>query len=252
MRRFLLLFLAFSLTELHANGNNDLCLFDSIKIPFPSESIRIAQSDSNQALHDEINAQSPSDVISTLTLVVNSLNNALTSTNNQVTVWSLVLSLITIIIAAVGIIGIVRLRKFDRKFENVKKHLDYQQKKDELKDLYMERINNWMLEMNLQLADNLTSDSNPNNATSEAFKKTYLGYYLIKLSVTNIPIEKKLSEEKKQAIDDIQRAINQIVERGEGDDLKELQEMAEREINKEKKKMLKKAAKELQDRLLKK
>lgn len=253
MKRFILFFIFFLLlTGLHANVNHDFCMFDSIEIPLRPENNQVAQSVCNQTLHKESNTQSSSDVISTLTLVVNSLNNALTSTNNQVTVWSLVLSLITLIIAVIGIIGLVRLKRFDRKFENVKKHLDYQLKKDELKDLYMERINKWMLEMNLQLADNLTSDSNPNNATSEAFKKTYLGYYLIKLSVTNIPIEKKLSEEKKQAIDDIQRAINQIVERGEGDDLKELQEMAEREINKEKKKMLKKAAKSLQDRLIKK
>lgn len=253
MKRFLLFILIFlPLTGLYSNGNSDLCVFDSIEIPLRPENNQIAQSDGNLASHKESNTQSPSDVISTLTLVVNSLNNALTSANNQVTVWSLVLSLITLIIAVIGILGLVRLRKYDQKFENIKKHLDYQQKKDELRDLYMERINNWMLDVNLQLADNLASSSDYNNDIYENFKKTYQGYYLIKLSVVNIPNENKQSEEKEQSINDIQRAIDQIVEIGSSDDLKALQEMAEFEINKEKKKMLKKAAKELQDRLIKK
>lgn len=253
MKRFLLFILIFlPLTGLYSNGNSDLCVFDSIEIPLRPENNQIAQSDGNLASHKESNTQSPSDVISTLTLVVNSLNNALTSANNQVTVWSLVLSLITLIIAVIGILGLVRLRKYDQKFEDIKKHLDYQQKKDELRDLYMERINNWMLDVNLQLADNLASSSDYNNDIYENFKKTYQGYYLIKLSVVNIPNENKQSEEKEQSINDIQRAIDQIVEIGSSDDLKALQEMAEFEINKEKKKMLKKAAKELQDRLIKK
>lgn len=252
MKRFLLFILIFlPLTGLYSNGNYDLCVFDSIEIPLRPENNQIAQSDGNLASHKESNTQSPSDVISTLTLVVNSLNNALTSANNQVTVWSLVLSLITLIIAVIGILGLVRLRKYDQKFEDIKKHLDYQQKKDELRDLYMERINNWMLDVNLQLADNLASSSDYNNDIYENFKKTYQGYYLIKLSVVNIPNENKQSEEKEQSINDIQRAIDQIVEIGSSDDLKALQEMAEFEINKEKKKMLKKAAKELQDRLIK-
>jgi hypothetical protein len=252
MKRFILFFIFFLLlTGLHANVNHDFCMFDSIEIPLRPENNQVAQSVCNQTLHKESNTQSSSDVISTLTLVVNSLNNALTSTNNQVTVWSLVLSLITLIIAVIGIIGLVRLNKFDRKFKNIKKHLDYQQKKDELRDLYMERINNWMLEMNLQLADNLVSSQDYYDATNESFKKSYLGYYLTKLSIINVPIEKELSEEKKQAINDIQKSLDQIVEVGGANDLKALQGIAEFEINKEKKKMIKKAAKKLLDRLIK-
>ena len=114
MKRFLLFFLL--LAGLCANGNNDHCVFNSIKIPFQQESDQIAQSDSCQTSLQVNNTQSSSDVISTLTLVVNSLNNALTSTNNQVTVWSLILSLITLIIAVAGIIGLVRLRKYEKEF----------------------------------------------------------------------------------------------------------------------------------------
>lgn len=248
MKRFLLFFLL--LAGLCANGNNDHCVFNSIKIPFQQESDQIAQSDSCQTSLQVNNTQSSSDVISTLTLVVNSLNNALTSTNNQVTVWSLILSLITLIIAVAGIIGLVRLRKYEKEFGNIKKHLDYQQKKDELRDLYMERINNWMLDVNLQLADSLASSLDYNNDIYKNFKKAYQGYYLTKLSVINIPNDNKQSEEKEQAINDIQRAIDQIVAVGSPDDLKAIQEMAEFETNKVKKKMLKKAAKELQDRLI--
>lgn len=251
MKRFLLFILIFlPLTGLYANGNYDLCVFDSIEIPLRPENNQIAQSDGNLASHKESNTQSPSDVISTLTLVVNSLNNALASANNQVTVWSLVLTSLTLIIAVVGLFGLVRLKRYEKKYEDIKKQIDDQQEKDKLKDLYMGRINDWMLDVNLQLADNLASSPDYNDATNEAFKKTYLGYYLTKLSVINIPNENKQAEEKKQAINDIQQALNQIVGRGGKDDLKALQEMADFEINNEKKKMLKKAVKELQDRLI--
>lgn len=249
MRRLLLTIFCFLLlSELHANSVYNHCLFDSINIPIQQENNQIIQSVSNQALTNDNNAQSPSDVISTLTLVVNSLNNALTSTNNQVTVWSLVLSLITLIVAVIGVVGHIRLSHYVKKIEDIKKHQVLQQKKDELRDLYMERINNWMLDVNLQLAENITSNIESNSGINETYKKTYLGYYITKLCVTNVPFEKEL---KKQAINNIQQALNQIVEGGGTDDLIALQDMADFEINKEKKKMLKKAVKELQARLLK-
>lgn len=251
MKRFLLFILIIlPLTGLYANGNYDLCVVDSIEIPLRPENNQIAQSDGNLASHKESNTQSPSDVISTLTLVVNSLNNALTSANNQVTVWSLVLTSLTLIIAVVGLFGLVRLKRYEKKYEDIKKHIDDQQEKDKLKDLYMGRINDWMLDVNNQLADNLASSQEYNDAKYQSFKKTYIGYYLTKLSIINIPNENKQSEEKKQSIMEIEQALNQIVERGGKDDLKALQEMAEFEINKVKKKMLKKAAKELQDKLI--
>lgn len=251
MKRFLLFILIIlPLTGLYANGNYDLCVSDSIDISLRLENNQIAQSDDNLASQEESNTQSPSDVISTLTLVVNSLNNAIASTNNQVTVWSLVLTSLTLIIAVVGLFGLVRLKRYEKKYEDIKKQIDDQQEKDKLKDLYMGRINDWMLDVNNQLADNLASSQEYNDAKYQSFKKTYMGYYLTKLSVINIPNENKHSEEKGQAINDIQRAIDQIVEIGSSDDLKALQEMADFEINKEKKKMLKKAAKELQDRLI--
>lgn len=251
MKRFLLFILIIlPLTGLYANGNYDLCVSDSIDIPLRLENNQIAQSDGNLASHKESNTQSPSDVISTLTLVVNSLNNALTSANNQVTVWSLVLTSLTLIIAVIGLFGLVRLKRYEKKFEDIKKQIDDQQEKDKLKDLYMGRINDWMLDVNNQLADNLASSQEYNDSKYQSFKKTYMGYYLTKLSVINIPNDNKQLEEKERAINDIQRAIDQIVEIGSSDDLKALQEMADFEMNKEKKKMLKKAAKELQDRLI--
>ncbi len=52
-----------------------------------------------------------SERVSELTLVVNGINNILTSTNNIMTLWALVVSILTLLLAALGLIGYHELKK---------------------------------------------------------------------------------------------------------------------------------------------
>lgn len=192
-----------------------------------------------------------SDAESKLTLLVNVVNNSLTSWNNQIALQSIVLTVFSIILTGVGIFGATRINRIERRYMRIEKEEDSRRQKNEIMAYYIRRLNELLLKESFDIK-NANSEASMNSEQDESIKDVYIGYQLIRLSIINVPVGKKLSEERKQAVMEIEQALNQIIGRGGLDDLKVLQEMAELEINKEKKKMIKKAAKELQDRLLKK
>lgn len=189
------------------------------------------------------------DTASTLTLLINMANNSLTSCNNQIEQWSLILTILSIFLTGVGVLGVSRIRRLERRYLQFEKNEESQRLKNEILAYYIRRLSDWLYRESFN-SINSSTETSMNDEQYESMKDVYIGYQLIRLSVTNIPNENKQAEEKEQAIKEIEQALNQIVGRGGKDDLKALQEMAEFEINKVKKKMLKKAAKELQDRLI--
>ena len=102
-------------------------------------------------------------------------------------------------------------------------------------EYYIRRLNEFLFKTSFDLM-NSNSTASENNAQDETMKNAYIGYQLISLSVKNISNEYLESEEKEKAMNEIQQALDQIVKKGGPDDLIVLQEMAEVEISKEKKK----------------
>lgn len=201
---------------------------------------------SNQIEHNDPPTQ---DTVSTLTLLINMANNSLTSCNNQIEQWSLILTILSIFLTGVGVFGVSRIRRLERRYSRFEKSEESQRQKNEILAYYIRRLSDWLYRESFN-SINSSAETAMNDRQYESMKDVYIGYQLIRLSVTIIPNENKRAEETKRAIKEIEQALNQIVGRGGKDDLKALQEMAEFEINKVKKKMLKKAAKELQDRLI--
>lgn len=234
MKRFLLFVLCFLLLSgLHAKDITDTGNNCMGKAPFQQK---------------EQKASDTSAAESTLTLLVNMANNSLTSWNNQITLQSIMLTVFSMILTGLGIFGASKIKQLERRYMRFEKNEELQRQKNEIMANYVDRINKLLLKMSVELK-NANPEPLSNNEQDES---VYMGYQLIKLSVTNIPTEKERTEEKQQALTEMQQAIDQIVEKGALDDLKVLQKMADIEINKEKKKKLKDAVEKLQDRLIKK
>lgn len=237
MKRLLLFVLCFlSLSGLHAKdipdmGNNHL--------------VKVSSQQNEQDNSDT------SDDESKLTLLVNMANNSLTSWNNQITLQSIILTILSIILTGVGIFGASRIKRLERRYKQFERNEESQRQKNQVMEYYIRRLNEFLFKTSFDLM-NSNSTASENNAQDETMKNAYIGYQLISLSVKNISNEYLESVEKEKAMNEIQQALDQIVKKGGPDDLIVLQEMAEVEISKEKKKLLKKAAKELQDRLLEK
>ena len=235
MKRFLLFVLCFlSLSGLHAKvitdtGNN--CMGKA-----PSQ-------------QKEQKASDTSATESTITLLVNMANNALTSWNNQIAVQSIILTAFSMILTGVGIFAASKIKRLEKRYLRFEKNEESQRQKNEIMATYIGRLNDLLLKVSMAI-NNGNAGTLLNSEQDDSMNNVYVGYYLIKLSVINVPIKKGQGKEKQKALEEIEQATFQIVEKGDLEDLKVLQEMAEFETNKVKKKMLKKAAKELQDRLI--
>lgn len=212
-----------------------------------TSSNRLVEEFSKQKEHNDPPIQ---DTVSTLTLLINMANNSLTSCNNQIEQWSLILTILSVFLTGVGVFGVSRIRRLERRYLQFEKNEELQRQKNEILAYYIRRLSDWLYRESFN-SINSSTETSMNDGQYESMKDVYIGYQLIRLSVINIPNENKQAEENEQAIMEIEQALNQIVGRGGKDDLKALQEMAEFEINKIKKKMLKKAANELQNRLIK-
>lgn len=197
----------------------------------------------------EQKASDTSATESTITLLVNMANNALTSWNNQIAVQSIILTAFSMILTGVGIFAASKIKRLEKRYLRFEKNEESQRQKNEIMATYIGRLNDLLLKVSMAI-NNGNAGTLLNSEQDDSMNNVYVGYYLIKLSVINVPIKKGQGKEKQKALEEIEQATFQIVEKGDLEDLKVLQEMAEFETNKVKKKMLKKAARELQDRLI--
>lgn len=235
MKHFPLFVLCFlSLSGLHAKDITDTGNNCMGKAPFQQK---------------EQKASDTSAAESTITLLVNMANNSLTSWNNQITFQSITLTAFSVILTGIGIFAASKIKRLEKRYLRFEKNEESQRQKNEIMANYIGRLNDLLLKVSMEI-NNGNAGTLLNSEQDDSMNNVYVGYYLIRLSVINVPIKKGQGEEKQKALQEIEQATYQIVEKGGLEDLKVLQEMAEFETNKIKKKMLKKAAKELQDRLI--
>lgn len=142
-------------------------------------------------------SSSHSDDVATLTLAVNTVNNALSDMNTLFTVVTIIISIITVLVAVIGLFGIHDLRKevnehkketnikigaWNTESERLKKQNEKIEKAQTLNNQYLQKVNQWMLDNAYAIAD---SQGTNTNQSRNLMEKSMLNYYLMKLYLSN-------------------------------------------------------------------
>ncbi|MCQ2337725.1 MAG: hypothetical protein MJ001_02200 [Paludibacteraceae bacterium] len=206
-----------------------------------------------------------SERVSELTLVVNGINNILTSTNNIMTLWALVVSILTLLVAVVGLFGYHELKKeiniYKEKIDDcqgttkeIKDNHNQIMKTQSLSNLYMQEINKLMYKCLFdiaQLNDSLyTRISSLVSSTESEYKTENSDFNFVKNSTEIINLIfyqiRLLLTDEKTVIDD---CIKYIKQRGNKDEIETLQLIVDNDTDKYKKERVSEAIGYIRGRL---
>ena len=156
-----------------------------------------------------------SDDISALTLAVNTVNNGFT-------VVTIVVGIVTLIVAIAGLFGyrsiIKKVDKTIYEAKNLKKRNEKIEKTQTLNNQYMQSINRWILDN----ANDIAEAKGPDSISGKELKnKSMINYYLMKLYLS--------SDET-----NIEQCINYIKNQGDANVIKDLQFIVDNDPDKKK------------------
>lgn len=201
---------------------NDTLLVTGVSVAYPNDSSVVQSSCmSNSTLGDE--SLSYSDGVSTLTLVINTINNLYTREN-------LFIAMMALVVALIGFFGFRSFKSARENLDNtslkIKEETEKLKRKNEeiekvqlLNNQYMKSINEWMLHTVRSVAEVAGGDT---DTGKNMLAQSHVNYYLMKLFLTT----------NQQEID---ACINYIKTQAEEDVIEHLQFIVDNDINEYKK-----------------